>query len=71
MTVGHFAPHPNGNCLKCRRPCQVFGCRWCKDCYYPGIDETYQRYRDMIEEGYTRYQAKVMSGWGDPDDARD
>lgn len=61
-------PYP---CLKCRSHVQVFGSRWCKDCYYPGIDETYQRYRDMIEEGYTRYQAKVQSGWGDPDEAQE
>ncbi|QBP09356.1 hypothetical protein [Cupriavidus metallidurans] len=61
-------PYP---CLKCRGPVQVFGSRWCKDCHYPGIDETYQRYRDYIEEGYSRYQAKVMSGWGDPDEAKE
>lgn len=60
--------HPNGNCVKCRKPCQVFGCRWCANCYYPGIDRDYERYRDLLEEGYTRYQAKLMAGWGDPDE---
>jgi len=61
----------HGTCLKCRRDVQVFGSRWCKGCWYPGIDDTYARYRDMIEEGYTRYQAGVMSGWRDPDEARE
>lgn len=28
-----MTPHPNGNCEKCGKPCQVFGCRWCHACY--------------------------------------
>lgn len=61
-------PYP---CLKCRGWVQVFGSRWCQDCYYPGIDRDYQAYRDLIEEGHSQYQAGVMSGWRDPDDARE
>lgn len=55
-----------GNCKKCRREVQVFGSRWCKVCYYPGIDEDWQRYRDLVEEGYPRHQARLMAGLADP-----
>lgn len=30
--------------------------------------ETAQRFLDLREEGYTMYQAKLMSGLGDPDE---
>ena len=53
-------------CYKCRKPTQVYGSRWCSDCHYPSIDEDYARYRDLIEEGYTRFQALLMVGWADP-----
>lgn len=33
--------------------------------------ETAQRYLDLLEEGYTRYEASVMSGMRDPDEACD
>lgn len=63
--------HSHGNCLRCRKPVQVFGSRWCQVCWYPGIDEDWQRYRDLLEEGYPRHQALVMAGLADPsgDDA--
>ncbi|MFJ7286328.1 hypothetical protein [Pseudomonas sp. NPDC099000] len=25
--------HANGTCEECGEPCQVYGCRWCPDCY--------------------------------------
>ncbi len=53
----------NGTCLKCRQGVHVYGCRWCDDCYYPGIDEVYNDYRSMLEEGYRNVDAAVRSGW--------
>ena len=53
-------------CLQCRKPTQVYGSRWCADCYYPSIDEDWQRYQDLMEEGYPRHAAKVMAGLADP-----
>lgn len=50
-------------CLKCGGQKQVFGCRWCEDCYYPGIDEDWNEFRALIEGGYSRAKAAVMSGW--------
>ena len=53
-------------CYGCCKPTQVYGSRWCAECYYPSIDEDYERYRDLLEEGYPRYQALLMVGWADP-----
>ena len=55
----------------CRRIPEVFGSRWCAECYYPGIDRDFQRYKDLREEGYSAYQAKVMAGLSDPDEAKE
>jgi hypothetical protein len=55
-------------CRKCRCETQVFGSSWCQDCYYPGIDRDYQRFDALIEEGYPRYQARIMAGLADPSD---
>ncbi|UBB19523.1 hypothetical protein [Comamonas odontotermitis] len=33
--------------------------------------DTAQRYLDLLDEGYSWYQAAVMSGMRDPDEARD
>ena len=57
---------PQPRCYKCNKPTQVFGSRWCAECWYPGIDKDYDRYRALLEEGYGHYQAKVMVGWADP-----
>jgi len=46
------------------------GVRWCPECYYPGIDEDFQRYQDLRADGYSAYQARVMSGLSDPDEAK-
>lgn len=53
-------------CTRCRGLTQVVGCRWCATCWYPGIDRDYQKLQDLLEEGYTRYQALVMVGWSEP-----
>lgn len=29
----------DNSCLKCGKLKQVFGSKWCKDCFYPGIDD--------------------------------
>ncbi len=50
-------------CERCRRPTQVFGSRWCAACHYPGIDEDYAEFEALIEEGHSRAQAAVLSGW--------
>ncbi|BAO88958.1 hypothetical protein [Caballeronia cordobensis] len=55
-------------CQKCRKETQVFGSRWCADCHYPGIDQDWQRFEDLVEEGYTRHQARIMAGLADPPD---
>ena len=36
--------------------------RWCDDCFYPEIDETYDEYQALLAEGHRRIQAAVMSG---------
>ena len=38
---------------------------------YLGIHFDYQRYRDLREEGYSDYQARVMAGFADPDEAKE
>lgn len=55
-------------CYKCKKPTEVFGSRWCANCYYPSIDQNWQWYKDLLEEGYPRYAAKVMAGFADPYD---
>lgn len=55
----------------CNRTPEVFGSMWCSQCYYPGIHFDYQRYRDLREEGYSDYQARVMAGFADPDEAKE
>ncbi|AJX59693.1 hypothetical protein [Burkholderia pseudomallei] len=55
-------------CRRCRKETDVFGSSWCAGCYYPGIDADWQRYLDLVEEGYSRYQARVMAGLSDPDE---
>lgn len=34
------------------------------DC--PDCAEDWRYYRDLVEEGYPRYQAKIMAGLADP-----
>ncbi|WP_144106875.1 hypothetical protein [Paraburkholderia sp. BCC1886] len=41
----------------------------CCNCWYPSILDDQKRYRDLLEEGYSRYQAAVMSGLTDPHEA--
>lgn len=57
------SPIEKGPCLRCRQRVHVLGCRWCKDCYYPGIDEVYNKYRALLDEGCRRVDAAVRSGW--------
>ncbi|MGK0272151.1 MAG: hypothetical protein ACI88H_002817 [Cocleimonas sp.] len=53
----------NGNCNKCRGGVDVYGSRFCADCYYPGIDDDWNEYQDLIADGHPRNQAAVLSGW--------
>ena len=55
-------------CRRCRKDInekELF----CNDCHYPGIEDTYNEYRSLIDEGHRRVQAAVMSGWEDPVEA--
>ena len=38
---------------------------WCDDCYYPNVEKTYALFLAMMDEGYRRIDAAVMSGWQD------
>lgn len=59
-------------CLLCNNnKVSVYGARFCEDCYYPSIDDDWQKYEDLIAEGYTRYQAKIMAGLADPDEVQE
>ena len=53
-------------CRKCRRRDAIVESLWCSTCDYPGIDEDYQRFRDLREEGYSAHQSLLMVGWADP-----
>ena len=56
-------------CYKCKKNrTQVYGARFCPDCYYPGLDDDWNRFEDLVAEGHTTYQAKVMAGLQDPDE---
>ena len=60
----------SGEC-RCSKPgcgkiTEVYGSRWCAECWYPGIDRDYEEYRAYREEGHGAYQAKLMVGWADP-----
>lgn len=48
-------------CRKCQADTE--NSKFCDDCHYPGIEEDYQEYRDLITEGHPRAQAAVLSGW--------
>lgn len=50
-------------CLRCKKLTQVFGCRWCSECWYPGIDEEYNEYQALLSDGHSRINAQVLSGW--------
>tara|TARA_R110001599_G_scaffold100770_9_gene258151 strand:+ start:10825 stop:11010 length:186 start_codon:yes stop_codon:yes gene_type:complete len=54
---------PNCNCLKCKKPTKVYGSKWCPNCHYPGIDEDYKEFQNLLKEGYRRADAAVRSGW--------
>lgn len=57
------------NCKRCREPTSNESTRWCDDCFYPGIDDDYEEYQSLLEEGHRPIQAAVMSGWQDPGEA--
>jgi len=50
-------------CKRCNEPLAGDNSRWCIDCYYPGIDDDYQRFKDMLADGYRYIDAAVQSGW--------
>ena len=67
-TSNLIGENDRGLCYRCRKPVQVHGCQFCKDCYYPHINEDWRRYSDLVEEGYPKFQAKIMAGLADPPD---
>lgn len=57
------------NCKRCRKPITDSSSKWCDECFYPGIDDDYEEYQSLLEEGHRPIQAAVMSGWQDPGEA--
>lgn len=55
-------------CRRCRKETDQDE-RFCGDCHYPGVEEAYNEYQALLDEGYPRIQAAVMSGWQDPVEA--
>ena len=53
-------------CYQCGLPVQVFGCQFCEKCYYPGINEDWRYFSDLVAEGHPVFKAKVMAGIADP-----
>jgi len=49
------------NCKKCQATVLQEG--FCDNCFYPGIEDDYNEYQSLIEEGHARPTAAVMSGW--------
>ncbi|MGR5299284.1 hypothetical protein ACPV5U_28505 [Vibrio mediterranei] len=59
-------------CCRCSKtfvPTASSSTRFCDDCFYPGIEEDYDEYQALLDEGHRRIDAAVMSGWEDPDEA--
>lgn len=63
----------NTYCIKpgCGKVTDVYGSRWCADCWYPGIDNDYAEYRAYRDEGHGVYQSMLMVGWADPPEYED
>ncbi|PCD85617.1 hypothetical protein [Vibrio mediterranei] len=62
----------NNHCRRCSKELASIddlSTRFCNECFYPGIEETYDEYQALLDEGHRRIQAAVMSGWQDPDEA--
>ncbi|WP_234497887.1 hypothetical protein [Vibrio maritimus] len=55
-------------CKRCHKKTVNHG-RFCNDCFYPGIEETYDEYQTLLDEGHRRIQAATMSDWQDPEEA--
>jgi hypothetical protein len=54
-------------CLKCHQPMNNPSERWCASCWYPGIDDDYQRFIDLLEDGHRATEAAFLSGWDGAD----
>lgn len=39
---------------------------FCERCYYPGIEEEYELYKQYREEGRSQHESSVLVGWSDP-----
>lgn len=63
----------NTYCIKpgCGKATDVYGSRWCANCWYPDIDHDYECYRAYREDGYGVYQSKLNVGWADPPEFND
>ncbi|MEZ0147977.1 MAG: hypothetical protein AB9Q19_01455 [Candidatus Reddybacter sp.] len=46
-------------CQICRTPVSE---EYCNACWYPGIDEDYQEFIALLDEGHARHAAYVLSG---------
>lgn len=66
MCLGHLT---SCNCQRdvgVGRRNSFMGSGFCSECYYEGIEEEYERYRQLRDEGYSHYQASIQVGWSDP-----
>lgn len=54
--------------LRCNKRVPL-GTTYCVDCGM--LSEEILRYRDLRDEGYSQYEASVMSGLADPDEAKE
>ncbi|MBB5462897.1 hypothetical protein HDG33_006571 [Paraburkholderia sp. Cpub6] len=53
-------------CRHCGNETEVFGSSFCAAHADHWLTEMYRRFDDLCEEGYTRYQARIMAGLADP-----
>ncbi len=56
-------PVKTSYCIKCKIKTKRLGGRWCAGCWYPGIEEDYERFRNMLADGHRYIDAAVTSGW--------
>lgn len=53
---------------QCKNSVEVATLKWCKHCWYPGIDEDQAIYRAYLADGEPQHKAMLMVGWADPAD---
>jgi len=49
----------SSDCRVCKNPTRE---EYCNVCWYPGIEDDYQEFIALLDEGHTRHAAGVLSG---------